>query len=101
MNDHVYVIKSSNLSTYADDTQIFLGDKDPLIVQESRNSDLSYVDKWFLEKGIKRNHSEYQAMVMDHKKVNPEFRWENNIIPNSDVLQMLRVTADDMFKFDK
>ena len=50
---------------------------------------------------MKRNHSEYQAMVMGHKKVNAEFRWENNIIPNSDVLQMLRVTVDDMFKFDK
>ena len=49
---------------------------------------------------MKRNHSEYQAMVMGHK-VNPEFRWERNIIPNSDVLQMLRVTVDDMFKFDK
>ena len=95
------MIKSSNLSTYADDTQIFFGDKDPLIVQESRNSDLSYVHKWFLEKSMKRNHSEYQAMVMGHKKVNPGFRWENNIIPNSDVVQMLRVTVDDMIKFDK
>ena len=47
---------------------------------------------------MKRNHSEYQAMVMGHKKVNPEFCWENNIIPNSDVLQMLRVTVDNMFK---
>ena len=69
MNDLVYVIKRSNLSAYAEDTQIFFGDKDPLIVQESRNSDLSYVDKWFLEKGMKRNHSEYQAMVMGHKKI--------------------------------
>ena len=81
MNDLVYVIKRSNLSAYAEDTQIFFGDKDPLIVQESRNSDLSYVDKWFLEKGMKRNHCEYQAMVMGHKKVNPKFRWQNNIIP--------------------
>ena len=63
MNDLVYVIKRSNLSAYADDTQIFFGDKDPLIVQESRNSDLSYVDKWFLEKGMKRNHCEYQPIL--------------------------------------
>ena len=38
-------------------TQIFFADKDPLIVQESINSDLSYVDKWFLENGMERNHS--------------------------------------------
>ena len=50
MNDLVYVIKRSNLSTYPDDTQIFFADKGPVIVQETINSDLSYVDKWFLEK---------------------------------------------------
>ena len=30
-------------------------------------------------------------MVMDCRKVNAEFRRENNIIPNSDVLQMVGV----------
>ena len=60
MNDLVYVIKRSNLSTYPDDTQIFFADKGPVIVQETINSDLSYVDKWFLENGMKRNLSKYQ-----------------------------------------
>ena len=102
MKDLVYVLKRSNLSTYADDTQTFFADKDPLIVQETINSYLSYVDKWFLENGLKRNLSKYQAMVMGYRKVNPEFRCENNIIPNSDqALQMLGVTVDDRLKFDK
>ena len=61
MNDLVYVIKRSNLSTYADDTQIFFADKGPLIVQETINSELSYVDKWFLENGMKRNLSKHQG----------------------------------------
>ena len=100
MNDLVYVIKRSNLWTYADDTQIFFADKDPLIVQETINSVLSYVDKWFLENGVKRNHSKYQAMVMGYRKVNPEFRCENNIIPNGDALQMLGVTVDDHDKLN-
>lgn len=40
INDHVYVIKRSDLSTYADDTQTdFFTDKDPLIAQETINSD--------------------------------------------------------------
>ena len=50
---------------------------------------------------MKRNLSKYQAMVMGYRKVNPEFRCENNIIPNSDALQMLGVTVDDRLKFDK
>ena len=40
-------------------------------------------------------------MMMGYKKVNPEFRCQNKIIPNSDALQMLGVTFDDMLKFDK
>ena len=39
--------------------------------------------------------------MMGYKKVNPELRCQNNIIPNSDALQMLGVTFDDMLKFDK
>ena len=50
MNDLVYLIKGSNLSTYADDTRTFFADKDPLIVQEIINFDLSYVHKWFFQK---------------------------------------------------
>ena len=93
MNDLVYVIKLSNLSTYADDTQIFFADKDPLIVQETINSGLSY--------GMKRNHCKDQAMVMGYRNVNSEFCCENNIFLNSDALQMLGITVDDMLKFDK
>ena len=93
MNDLVCVIKLSNLSTYADDTQIFFADKDPLIVQETINSGLSY--------GMKRNHCKYQAMVMCYRNVNSEFCCENNIFLNSDALQMLGITVDDMLKFDK
>ena len=40
-------------------------------------------------------------MMMVYRKVNPEFRCQNNIIPNSDALQMLAVTFDDTLKFDK
>ena len=39
-------------------------------------------------------------MVMGNRKVNLEFRCEKTIIPNSDTLQMLGITVDDMLKFD-
>ena len=50
------------------------------IVQDTINSDLLYVDKWCLENGMKRNHSNYQSMVKGYRKVNPEFCSENTII---------------------
>ena len=37
-------------------------------------------------------------MVMGHRKVNPKFHCETNIIPNGDALQLLGVTVDDMLK---
>ena len=37
---------------------------------------------------------------MGNRKVNLEFRCENTIIPNSDTLQMLGITVDNMLKFD-
>ena len=43
----------------------------------------------------------FQTMVMGHRKVNPEVRCENNIIPKSNALQMLGVTVNDMLKFDR
>ena len=46
------------------------------------------------ENGIKRKHSKSGYGDGLHRKVNPDFRSENNIIPNSDALQMLGVTVD-------
>ena len=64
MNDPAYVVNQSKLSAYADDTQIFFADPDPKKVQDTINSDLANVDKWYAENGMKRNYSKYQAMVM-------------------------------------
>ena len=50
---------------------------------------------------MKRNLFKYQGYGNGYRKVNPEFRCENNIIPNGDALQMLGVTVDDMLKYDK
>ena len=55
MNDLVYVVKQSSLSAYADDTQIFYADKDLIRVEENINADLSNVDNWYKENGMKRN----------------------------------------------
>ena len=46
LNDLAYVVKQSKLSAYADDTQIFHADNDPVKFQEIINADLANVDKW-------------------------------------------------------
>jgi hypothetical protein len=100
MNDLAYVgVNQSKLSAYADDTQIVHADQDPVKVQETINSDLANVDKWYAENGMKRNYTKYQAIVMEKCVIKPEFSCENTVIKNSDVLELLGVTVDEKLKF--
>ena len=45
MSDLVYVIKYCNLSTYADDTQIFAAETEPNKLQEMINTHLAAIDQ--------------------------------------------------------
>ena len=100
MNDLVYVVKQSSLSAYTDDTQIFYADKDPARVEENINADLSNVDNWYKENGMKRNPSKYQAVVMGKTHTNLAFRCDI-VIPTSEEFELLGVTVDNKLKFDK
>ena len=68
MHDLSYVIGKSTVSTYVDDTQIFYGDNDLSRVEETINNDLVRVDTWFAQNGMKRNSSNYQAIVLRKNK---------------------------------
>ena len=99
MNDLVYAVKQSKLSTCADDNQIFFADSKP--EKEVINADLANVDRWYEENGMKRNPSKYQANVMGKKQIMPIFYCENTAIPNTEELEMLEVTVHDKMKFEK
>ena len=51
MSDLVYVIKYCNLSTYADDTQIFAAETEPNKLQEMINTDLAAIDQRYHANG--------------------------------------------------
>ena len=91
----------SRLSAYADDTQIFFANSMAEKVEEVINSDLSNVNQWYEQNGIKRNTSKYQAIVMGKSQVMPQFYCENTAIPITEDLQMLGVTFDDKMKFER
>ena len=84
-------LKQSKLSTCADDTQIFHADTNHAKVRDSINTDLRYVDKWYAENRIKRNHSKYQAIVMGKMQCKLEFICENTVIPIGEQLDLLGV----------
>ena len=51
MSDLVYVIKYYNLSTYADDTQIFAAETEPNKLQEMINTHLAAIDQRYHANG--------------------------------------------------
>ena len=101
MNDLIYAVKQSTLSADADDTQIFFADSTAQKVEEVINADLVNVDKWCEEKGMKRNASKYQAIVMGKAQVVPQFYCENTTIPITGELEMLGVAVDDLMKLER
>ena len=80
MNDLVYAVKQSRLSAYADDTQIFFADSSAEKVEEVINADVTNVDQWYEQNGMKRNTSKYEAIVMGKTQVMPQFYCENTAI---------------------
>lgn len=50
---------------------------------------------------MKRNPFKYQAIVMGRIQTMPKFYCETTTIPNTEELEMLRVTVDDKIKFEK
>lgn len=52
MNDLVYLMKNCNISTYADNTQIFAAETEPDKLQEMTNTDLAAIERWYDTNGM-------------------------------------------------
>ena len=52
MNDLVYLMKNCNISTYADNTQIFAAETEPDKLQEMINTDLAAIERWYDANGM-------------------------------------------------
>ena len=53
-NDLLYIIRSSEINTYADDTQFFTSDQDPVTIQLSMQANLQSVSEWLQSNGMGR-----------------------------------------------
>ncbi|CAB4033553.1 Hypothetical predicted protein [Paramuricea clavata] len=68
MNDLEHATSSSDLATYADDTQVFHADRELENIEKVINEDLKNSDEWFKNNDVTRNKSKYQSMVLGKKK---------------------------------
>ena len=68
VNDLPDVVQHSTINLYADDTTIYMTDRDPLIVGEKLSADLQRVAAWIGSNGRKMNITKTQAMVLSRKR---------------------------------
>ena len=54
-NDLMYIPRSSEINTYADDTQFFTSGQDPVTIQHSMQADLQTASEWFQSNGMGLN----------------------------------------------
>ena len=55
INDLLYISRSSEINTYADDTQFFTSGLDPVTIKLSMHADLQSVSEWFQSNGMGLN----------------------------------------------
>lgn len=103
MNDLVYLMKNCNISTYADNTQIFAAETEPDKLQEMINTDLAAIERWYDTNGmepLKISSNGYGQLTNSETKV-PLQHCDNTTIPVSEDLTLLGVTIDNKLNFDK
>ena len=120
MNDLVYLMKNCNISTYADNTQIFAAETEPDKLQEMINTDLAAIERWYdtngMEPPLKISSNGYGQLTNSETKVPLRHcdtatlrhcdtatlrHCDNTTIPVSEDLTLLGVTIDNKLNFDK
>ena len=96
-------MKNCNISTYADNTQIFAAETEPDKLQEMINTDLAAIERWYDTNGmepLKISSNGYGQLTNFETKV-PLQHCDNTTIPVSEDLTLLGVTIDNKLNFDK
>jgi Reverse transcriptase (RNA-dependent DNA polymerase) len=106
INDLCEAIRTSKYHMYADDVQLYSGDKYENISQciDRLNEDLAAVQRWSLENGLLLNNAKTQAMIIcrDHSRLPspvPNLQLSGCNIPYSSSLKNLGLIIDNRFSW--
>jgi len=72
MNDLPDCTDHCTVNLYADDTTIYVADRDPSVVGNKLNADLNKVAAWIKSNGLKMNVAKTQALVLSRKRGRPQ-----------------------------
>jgi len=99
MNDLPDCTDHCTVNLYADDTTIYVADRDPSVVGNKLNADLNKVAAWIKSNGLKMNVAKTQALVLSRKRGRPqakqiEISLNGESINTQDSVKYLGVVVD-------
>ena len=102
-NDLFYLDRESQLSTFADDHQVYLSGSQPEIAEKTVKRDDTATSEWYESNLLEGNLSKYQVMTMGKQDYSTasDFNIGNNNIVKIEKLKLLGVTIDRCLNFSE
>jgi len=104
INDLLHINLNSNISSYADGTQLYTSNIDPSILKGVIESDLKTTHDWFTHNGLLLNASKSTSMFMSRSHIPPNnlsLTLDNDNIDISNSIKLLGVTIDNKLSFNE
>ena len=103
INDLECCLKNSKAILYADDTTIYLTNKDIGKLKEDLENDLERLNDWFLANKLSLNISKTHFMHFNHGKLKPieQLKFGNNYINYTDNIKFLGIIIDENLIWNK
>ena len=99
INDLLHISRSSEINTYADDTQFFTSGQDPHTIQLSMQADLQSASKWFQSNGMGLNVNKCLSMWVGSNSEDLALQLRNRNLQLSSSMKLLGITIDNALTF--
>ena len=101
INDITFIFNKLNTILFADDSTLYITDKNPINMIHTANSELRILQKWCLSNRLIINLSKTFYMIFTNKPLNilPPLLFNDNIINKTDTHTLLGITLDEKMTF--
>ena len=95
----MYISRSSEINTYADDTQFFISGQDPVTIQHSVQTDLQFASEWFQSNGIGLNVDKCLLIWVGSNSEDLPLQLGNRNLQLRSSMKLLGITIDNALNF--
>ena len=99
INDLMYISRSSEINTYADDTQFFISGQDPVTIQYSMQADLQSASEWIQSNGMGLNVDKCLSMWVGSNSEDLPLQLGNRNLQLRSSMKLLGIMIDNALNF--